>query len=425
MILDNGYIKKLEEENLELRYKLERMKNMTEPSVEDMQSIPDRKLLKKKHFDLASRDFMYRMIIESMSEGTVVINSKHTIVYSNKHFSDFVGYPLQKVFGANFKTFIDKNSTEIFLKCLTHSKNQKTYCEINLINPYSTEKLFLTSASSFFIENETYYIILLTDISFHKHIKEGLESEMAEQAAELAVSYSHLNEKNKELQEINKYLDNFVHAIAHDLRGPVSNLKLIENVMDKAPEEDRKKLLLSIFKNIDKLDITLHGLVEIINAQGKSEMNLPDIDIIQIVNEVLMEEKEKIESLNAEIIINKNTNEKINYIRVYIKSVARNLISNALKYYKPDERLRLEITLKKSDEFFILSFKDNGIGIDLSRQNKNLFKPFQRFSSNTNGLGIGLSIINIMVLKNGGYINVESNPGKGSAFTVYLKEYKT
>ena len=76
---------------------------------------------------------------------------------------------------------------------------------------------------------------------------------------------------NNELKEINNYLDNFVHAIAHDLRAPVANLKLVEEMFRIAPDHEKPKLLSSVRENILKLDITLKGLVEIIETKGQHE----------------------------------------------------------------------------------------------------------------------------------------------------------
>jgi signal transduction histidine kinase len=83
----------------------------------------------------------------------------------------------------------------------------------------------------------------------------------------------------------------------------------------------------------------------------------------------------------------------------------------------------VKINCSKNGKEFVFTVEDNGRGIDLQKKGKDLFKPFQRTSSSGSGMGIGLHIVNNMVRKNGGAIKVESTPGKGTKFTIYLKEY--
>lgn len=71
----------------------------------------------------------------------------------------------------------------------------------------------------------------------------------------------------------------------------------------------------------------------------------------------------------------------------------------------------------------MISFKDNAEGIDMERNGSRLFTPFIRFNQEQEGKGIGLYLIKKMIEKNGGRLEVESEKGRGSTFTIYLKEY--
>jgi signal transduction histidine kinase len=274
------------------------------------------------------------------------------------------------------------------------------------------------------MDNKLYYCILIIDISFQKKIMEDLECVVEERTMELALANKRLTDVNHELNEVNKYLDNFVHAIAHDLRAPVANLKLIQEMLQIAPDESKSELLSSIHENIHRLDSTLKGLVQIIRSQGDKEPGKPDINVVRIINEVIEEQQVQIRAKRAEINIRNSGCQTINYVEGYIRSIIRNMISNALKYADPGRPPRLDIGFDKHDDHYILQFTDNGIGIDLNKHGEDLFKPFQRFSSKGKGMGIGLHIVNNMVQKNGGHIEVESKPGKSTKFTVYLKEYQ-
>ncbi|MGK7396104.1 MAG: PAS domain-containing protein [Candidatus Cyclobacteriaceae bacterium M3_2C_046] len=232
-----------------------------------------------------------------------------------------------------------------------------------------------------------------------------------------------LGEKNEELQEVNKYLDNFVHTVAHDLRSPTANLQALLQILKNSPPEQQDQLVEMMQKGVDKLDRTLEGLIQIIDAQGRKVVSEPKIGVKQVIDEVLEDEQNRIREKGANIHLDIQDNLQINYVRAYLFSVVKNMTSNALKYASPRRPLQLDIAVEKVDHGIRLIFEDNGIGIDLQKYSRNLFQPFKRFATGTKGLGIGLYIIKTMVEKNGGNIAVESEPGQGTTFTIFLKEY--
>jgi signal transduction histidine kinase len=105
-------------------------------------------------------------------------------------------------------------------------------------------------------------------------------------------------------------------------------------------------------------------------------------------------------------------------------TIISNLISNAIQYRSSSRTLQLDVHVQKKEGYCQLIFKDNGVGIDLKQYQKQLFKPFRRVNRQNEGIGLGLYVINTMLEKNGGYVEVESQPGKGSSFRIYLKEYR-
>jgi len=385
---------------------------------------PENSLLTAEQFDRVTSDHMYRLLIENMSEGAVVVNRQKIIVYSNRYFADLTGSALEKVIGADFTAFLAEKDTEKFARCIVEARSRRSFCELIVSNRSKGRIPILGSITSFNMDGQIYYCILTVDISFQKKIAAMLEVEVEERTMELAIANKRLTEINLELREINKYLDNFVHAIAHDMRAPVANLKLIEEMLQVAPEEEKPALISSVYNNIHRLDAILKGLVQIISHQSAREMGKPGLDVEGIIREVIEEEQAQIRQKKAEINIQDRTGKKISYVEGYLRSIARNMISNALKYTHPERYPRLDITLEERDDHFVLIFRDNGIGIDLKTHGKNLFRPFQRFSSDGSGMGIGLHIVNSMVQRNGGRIEVESRPGNGTVFTFFLKEYQ-
>ena len=103
--------------------------------------------------------------------------------------------------------------------------------------------------------------------------------------------------------------------------------------------------------------------------------------------------------------------------------IFNNFISNAIKYSKEDVPLHLVISTERVGKLIRLEFSDNGIGIDLSKNQKRIFQPYQRFTSQAGGRRVRLSLVHQLVERNGGTVRVESKLGEGTTFTCMLKEY--
>jgi signal transduction histidine kinase len=232
-----------------------------------------------------------------------------------------------------------------------------------------------------------------------------------------------INRLNNELKNTNEDLKEFAYAISHDLKNPLATLKLRAALYKEAPsDEDKKRNFEAIDSSINRLESTVEGLIEIIDVQGKRADVAKNIKLEVLLSSVESEFEHLLEEKHGEIIHHLDVKEFV-YIEAYIKSTLSNIISNAIKYSAPARNLQISINSKKEDGFVVLEVRDNGIGMDLEKEAKNLFKPFSRFNRTTEGKGIGLYIIKNMIEKNGGKVTVSSKPGEGTAFKFFLQEY--
>ena len=229
---------------------------------------------------------------------------------------------------------------------------------------------------------------------------------------------------NEQLSEMFDRMDNFVHAIAHDLRAPIVNLKLLsEVILNEEEPEDQKPFIIEIDGAVRKLDNTLNGLIQIIEMDNEHEINFKKLDIQEALAEVENEFKSKIRQ--EKVVIEKDFSacSSIFYVEAYLESILKNLISNGIKYRSPKRPPVISLKTKCEGDFVVLSVTDNGQGMDMDEYGDLLFKPFKRFHQETEGMGVGLYVIKYMVAKNGGKIEVESTPGKGTTFHIFLKPY--
>ncbi|MFW6328281.1 MAG: response regulator, partial [Bacteroidota bacterium] len=244
-----------------------------------------------------------------------------------------------------------------------------------------------------------------------KEINNELENRVAERTNELS-------ERNAELQRINKVLDNFLHVSAHDLRSPLSNLKMALNLFMKIEDKEKQKQLLNgINDSLNGMDQTIYGLIEMVEVQAGRENIVQEITFEELVKNINLDYRPQIEKSRAKIITDFSKAPKINFIKLYLESIFRNLISNSLKYRSEKRDPVIEISSLEKDEQVHLIVKDNCIGIDLKKHRKALFKPFSRINAkHAEGKGIGLHLLKNIVEMNGGRVEVESIPREGTTF---------
>lgn len=230
-----------------------------------------------------------------------------------------------------------------------------------------------------------------------------------------------LASKNQALKKANGYLDNFVHAIAHDLRTPIANLKQIAELLlmlESSDDPIYSKLELSV----DRLDRTVQGLINIIDAQRIENKSISTISFEKSLQALQEDFADKIRELGATVRTDFAVKD-ISYIAPYLESIIRNLFQNALKYSQKGRSPEMYIKTRKEGPYTLFSIQDNGIGMNLEEVGDRLFRPFKRFSNQAEGNGIGLHLVKSMVEKNNGYIHVDSKPGIGTRFDIYLTAY--
>ena len=229
---------------------------------------------------------------------------------------------------------------------------------------------------------------------------------------------------NQQLSEMYDRMDNFVHAIAHDLRAPLVNLKLLSQlILNEDDPKEQKIFVGEIASSVQKMDHTLNGLIQIIEIDSGEENNLTRVDFAELLERTKFELQAKINIEDANIEADFSEAPSVPYVEAYLESVLKNLISNAIKYHDPERKPEIKVKTEEQNGFLVLTVSDNGRGIDMEVHGDDLFKPFKRFHNETEGMGVGLYVIRYMVAKNGGHIEVESEKGEGTSFRVFLKPY--
>ena len=231
-----------------------------------------------------------------------------------------------------------------------------------------------------------------------------------------------LRQHSLQLQERNKELDAFSHTVAHDLKNPLGTIMgfadlLFESYSELSNDEIMEYLNI-IIKDGKKTQQIIDSLLLFANIR-KSEIRTEELDMGDIVDESIQSLESMIEKFNAEIILPNTWPKAIGYTP-WIGEVWVNYLSNAIKYGGKSPFIEIGVDKGKmeNEQDGMLRFwiRDKGIGISAENQ-KLLFNKFERLDQvNTEGHGLGLSIVQRIIEKLGGQVGVESEIGQGSRF---------
>ena len=235
-----------------------------------------------------------------------------------------------------------------------------------------------------------------------------------------------LTEANQMLLEKNRRLDEFSGTIAHDIRGPLGAISMkLEYLCDSRLEhtqERARKLLNSALDSTRRLLGIVQAMYEFAKL-GSKAAKMAEIDLEQLIKEVIGDLSFD-ESLDINIEIGQLC--KVWGCADLLRKVFINLISNAVKYNdKPQICIRimpLRVIERSLGSFFEFRFEDNGCGIPQMEQ-RDIFSMFRRGSNVENaseGVGIGLAVVKRVIELHFGRVEVSSELGQGTCFTISL-----
>ncbi|MEL6253674.1 MAG: ATP-binding protein [Bacteroidota bacterium] len=231
-----------------------------------------------------------------------------------------------------------------------------------------------------------------------------------------------LNQKNEELEkyiESNMSLENFAYLASHDLKAPLRTIISFSQLFEKRvkaklkPQEvELLNFVIGASKNMERL---INDLLEYSRVNTK-KLDPRPIVVKPLIREVINELSSTIQEKKARFQL-KNIPEIIIADSPKIRRLLQNLITNALKFSKPDKAPRIMISVSEEETDWVFMVKDNGIGINEKYKAK-IFMLFQRLHGDTDyeGTGIGLAMVKKIVEQHHGKIWVESTQGKGSKF---------
>ena len=226
-----------------------------------------------------------------------------------------------------------------------------------------------------------------------------------------------VTERTAQLENANKEMEAFSYSVSHDLRAP---LRIISGYADILYSEygekldmEGNRLLGIIMNNTRQMGVLIDAMLNL-SRLGRKEILIRNTNMNVLVRDVI-EEQMIPTSGKVEIIIDDLCATECD--STLIRHVWSNFVSNAIKYSAKNELPVVTISSLKKDNEVVYSIKDNGVGFDMAYSHK-LFVVFQRLHKKTDfeGTGVGLALIQRIVIKHGGKVWVEAEEGKGATF---------
>lgn len=227
----------------------------------------------------------------------------------------------------------------------------------------------------------------------------------------------------RELTKNNKDLKHFSYITSHNLRAPISNLTGLLNLIEDITIEDNelKEILHGFNKSTNLLNDTINDLTKVMIIKDNTSIEKEQIFLKDIFENVYNQLSFEIHKYNPIITTDFDKVPTLKINKSYIESILLNLFSNALKYRSEKRALTISIFAKQDNNLFSLTFKDNGIGIDLNRNQDKIFGLYQRFHNYPDSKGLGLYLVKSQVEAMGGTISINSEVDRGTTFTLIFK----
>ncbi|NJW53045.1 PAS domain S-box protein [Salinimicrobium oceani] len=387
---------------------------MGEPELENGQcvritgSFQDIDKIKRAELEILSAAQEKETLLDSIGDAFFGVDQDWKVTYWNKHATTLLGCPKEEILNkVLWHVFPDAEGTAFQRNYeATMTDKRKRHFE------------------SFFERTSAWYEVMVYPSNeglsvFFKDVTQRKKSN-----AKLRELNKSLRAHTRELVTANKGLEQFSYIVSHNLRSPVANILGLAELLkhDEYPQEVKEQFYSEIFTNVERLDSVITDLNSILQAKVDVKAKKENINLYELVRGIQESIPRLIKEESAEIICDFDKNSVITTVKTYLYSIFYNLIVNSIKYRRPEARPVIEINATTKGEFLLISFRDNGLGIDLESRGDQVFNLYKRFHHHVEGKGMGLFMVKTQVEMLGGKINIESKVNEGTTFTIFFKE---
>lgn len=361
---------------------------------------------------LSRSERRFRELSENTSDWVWEVDAELRYVYASPKVMELLGYAPAEVLGKTpFDLMPAEEAARLRPAIEDHARNPRPFKDIENVNVHKNgSRVVLETSGVPFYDGEGRFAGLRgidRDISARKEAEERvrqLNAQLAHKAAALEAA-------NRELEE-------FSHAVSHDLRTPLTSISLscqvVMELCGSEIKEQCRSVLQGICTTIQRMDQLITSLLNLSRISSR-DLNFEVVDLTAMAKIIAAELR--LNQPDRRVLFNITDGVTASGDASLLRVVLANLLGNAWKYTGKKELAVIEFGIMEAAGNRIFFVRDNGTGFDMSRAGK-LFHAFQRLHSDEEyeGHGIGLATVQRIVQRHGGRIWAEGEEGKGSTF---------
>jgi PAS domain S-box-containing protein len=395
-----------------------------------------------KIFSLTTSDTPYRIILEEMDEGAVILDLRGIILYSNSRMINLISDSTKQVLGSNLRKYILPADKAKFSRLLKKARSERAKGVISFLGDefpiylnlsfrplpegMSGDICVIASDVTNLRQNQLHLkkLVKKRTIDLEKANEKLRKDLVARKKNELDLRESEERLKQSEirLKELVATKDKFFNIVAHDLKNPFTSLIGSSELLSKSITQmnpDRITALATIFNDAAKNG---YAILENLLDWSRSQTGLlkydPEIlNLRLLMDEQAMNVHHNFTHKEIEVLSLVDEDLYIYADQYMIKTILRNLLSNAIKFTFRKGQIIINAVEKEGE--VVVSVKDSGTGISPENIEK-IFRIDSKFSlpgtENETGTGLGLKLCKEFIEKQGGNIWVESTVNIGSEF---------
>lgn len=348
-------------------------------------------------FTLQGAEHPYRVLAETMNEGAASLGADGTVTFCNRRLCEILGVTQGEVLGSPITRYMEEEQRGAFQLLLARAREAPCRSEYECLTPRG--KAVVLFSISPIGDSDEGICLVATDLTEQKKLERALENFAAQ-----------LSRQNDELSQ-------FTYIASHDLQEPLRHIVSFGDMLREYSaglSAEGADCAARMQKAARRMSELMEALLQYSRACGRGGASQA-VHLGRVMAEVLLDLHEEIRQRKGRILV--EALPLVQAVPLQMQHVLRNLVSNALKFQRPEVPPEIKIASRRREEGdWEISVQDNGIGFD-SSANSRIFQPFQRLhKTGYPGTGMGLAICQRIIKDHRGTIWAESQPGRGSTF---------